>query len=89
MSLYKNKNKAYFNGPSLEPIPSCVMLLLVQLLSCVDSFDPMNCSLPGSSVHRVLQARILEWVAIPFSRGSSQIRDQTFVSCTGRWILYY
>ena len=42
--------------------------------------DPMDCSLPGSSVHGILQARILEWVAIPFSRGSSQPRDQTWVS---------
>ena len=37
----------------------------------------MDCSLPGSSVHGILQARILEWVAFPFSRGSSQPRDQT------------
>ena len=37
--------------------------------------DPINCSLPGSSVHEILQARILEWVAIPFFRGSSQPRD--------------
>ena len=37
--------------------------------------------LPGFSVHRILQARILEWIAIPFSRGSSQTRDQTLVSC--------
>ena len=37
----------------------------------------MDRSLPGSSVHGILQARILEWVAIPFSRGSSQARDQT------------
>ena len=44
-------------------------------------------SLPGSSVHGILQARVLEWVAISFSRGSSQPRDQTHVSCTGRWIL--
>ena len=42
----------------------------------------MDCSLPGSSVHGILQARILEWVAVPFSRGSSQTRDQTQVSCT-------
>ena len=41
----------------------------------------MDHSLPGSSVHGILQARILEWVAIPFSRGSSQPRDQTLVSC--------
>ena len=37
--------------------------------------NPMDCSLPGSSVHGILQARILEWVAIPFSRGSPQSRD--------------
>ena len=41
----------------------------------------MDCSLPGSSVHRILQAWILEWVAISFSRGSSWPRDQTQVSC--------
>ena len=43
--------------------------------------DPMDCSPPGSSVHGILQARILEWVAISFSRGSSQPRDRTQVSC--------
>ena len=42
----------------------------------------MDCSLPGSSVHGILQARILEWVAVPFSSGSSQHRHQTQVSCT-------
>ena len=42
--------------------------------------DPMDCSLSGSSVYGILQARILEWVAISFSRGSSQPRDQTQVS---------
>ena len=51
----------------------------VQVVS--DSLQPMDCSLPGSSVHGILQARILEWVAIPFSRGSSQPRDRTQVSC--------
>ena len=43
--------------------------------------DSMVCSPPGFSVHWILQARILEWVAIPFSRGSSPPRDQTSVSC--------
>ena len=43
--------------------------------------DPMNCSPPGSSVHEILQVRILEWIAISFSRGSSQPRNQTWVSC--------
>ena len=43
--------------------------------------NPVDCSLPGSSVHGILQARILEWVAIPFSRGPSQRRDPTHISC--------
>ena len=43
--------------------------------SCPTLWDPIDCSLPGSSVHGILQARILEWVAIPFFRGSSQLRD--------------
>ena len=42
--------------------------------------DPMDCSPPGSSVYGILQARILEWVTFPFSRGSSQPRDRTQVS---------
>ena len=45
--------------------------------------SPMDCSLPGSSVHEIFQARVLEWVAISFSRGSSQPRDQTHFSCIG------
>ena len=49
--------------------------------SCLTFCNCMYCSLPGSSVHGVFQARILEWVTIPFSRGSSQPRDRTLVSC--------
>ena len=49
--------------------------------SCPTLCDRMDCSLPGSSVHRILQARKLEWVANSFSRGSSWPRDQTQVSC--------
>ena len=48
--------------------------------SCLTLCDPVDCSPPGSSVHGILQARILEWVAYHFSRGSSQHRDQTQVS---------
>ena len=59
-------------------------LLQLSLTLC----DPIDGSPPGSSVPGILQARILEWIAIPFSRGSSQPRDQTHVSCIGRWILY-
>ena len=51
--------------------------------------DPMDCSPAGSSVHGILQARILEWVAISFSRESSWPRNQTQVSCiAGRWYAY-
>ena len=48
--------------------------------SCLTLGSPMDCTLPGSSVHGILQARILEWVAMPFSRGASQTRDHTQVS---------
>ena len=51
--------------------------------SCPTLCDPMDCSLPGFSVHGILQARILEWITISFSRGSSQARDQTRVSHIG------
>ena len=62
------------------------------LQSCLTLCNPMNHSLLGSSVHGILQSRILEWVAMSFSRGSSRPRDQTlisFVSCIGRWVLYH
>ena len=52
-----------------------VLCLVTQL--CLTLCNPMVCSLPGSSVHGMFQARILEWVAMPFSRGSPQPRDQT------------
>ena len=48
--------------------------------SCPTLCDPMDCSFPGSSAHGILPARILEWVAISFSRGSSQPRDQTCIA---------
>ena len=53
-------------------------VLVTQL--CPTLYNPMDCSLPGSSIHEILQAILLEWVAIPFSRGSSQARDQSLVS---------
>ena len=57
---------------------------------CPTLCDPMNCSPTGSSVHGIFQAKILDLVAISFSRGSSQLRDQTPVSCfcIGRWVFY-
>ena len=59
-----------------------VSIVLSVIQSCLTLCDPMDCRSPDSSVHGILQARILEWVAIPFSRGSSQPRDRTQVSCT-------
>ena len=52
---------------------------------CPTPCNPVDCRPPGSSVHGMLQARILEWVAISFSKGSSQLRDQTQVSCIAGW----
>ena len=67
-------------------------ILLVQLFShgggLVTLCDPMECSLPGSCVHGTSQARILEWVAISFSRGSSQPRNRTQVSCFAGRLLH-
>ena len=60
--------------------------------SCPTLCNPLDCSRPGSSVHGIFQARILEWGAIFFSRRSSPPRDRTrvsHVSCTGRQIIYH
>ena len=62
------------------------------LQSCLSLCNPMDCNLPDSSVHGISQARILEWVAISSSRGSSLPRDRTpisCISCIGRQILYH
>ena len=61
----------------------CLRSEVKSLQSCPTLCDPVDCSLPSSSVHGILQARILEWVAISFSRGSSWPRDRTWVSCIG------
>ena len=62
------------------------------LQSCPTLCNPMGCSLPGSSVHGILQERILEWVAMPSSRGSSGLTDRTHVpyaSSIGKQVLYH
>ena len=56
-------------------------LYVIVAQSCPIFCDPMDCSLPGSSVHEILQTRILEWVVIPFSRRFSPPRGRTQVSC--------
>ena len=63
----------------------CAQLLSPVRLLC----DPMDCTLPGSSVHGISQGRILERVAISSYRGSSQPRDPTHISCIGRRVLYH
>ena len=60
----------------------CVCVCVSVAQSCPTLCDSMDCSPAGCSVHGTFQARILEWVTISFSRGSSQSRDQTWVSCT-------
>ena len=62
-----------------HPGTCCVNVNVTQL--CRILCDPMGHSPPDSSVCGISQAKILEWVAIPFSRGTSQARDQTWVSC--------
>ena len=71
------------------PLRTDVLAVVTWLLSC-DRFlcDPVDCSPPGSSLHGIFQV-ILEWVAVSFSRGSSQPRDWTWVSWIGRQILYH
>ena len=66
-----------------------LLLLLYSHLIHVRLCDLMDCKPPGSSVHGISHARKLEWVAISFSRGSSQPRDQMHISCIGRQILYH
>ena len=65
----------------------CCCCLVVKL--CLTLCDPMDCSPPGSSVHGISQARIMGWVAISFSRGSSRPRDPYCVLCIGRQLLYH
>ena len=72
-------------GKSLKGESWCCLIAKL----CLNNFcNPMDCNPPDSSVHGISQARILEWVAISFSRGSSRPRDWTCVSCIGRQILY-
>ena len=87
-------------SPPCSPPPPTLSLLIFFLSlphpvcsipqSCPTLCDPMDCSLLASSVHGISQARILEWVAVSYSRHSSQPRDRTYisyVSCLLKWIL--
>ena len=73
--------------PMLGKLFECVYAKSLQ--SCPTLCDPMDCSPPGSSVLGILQARILEWAAMPSSRGSSRPGDQTCFSHLGRLVHYH
>ena len=90
--------KGFIHQPDLKSIQSlsanlvfCSMpVCVLSRVPCLTLCDPMDCSLPRSSVHEISQARILEWVAISYSRGSSQPRSRTHIfysSYTGSEIL--
>ena len=68
-------------------IVPCMCVLVAQL--CLTLCDPTDYSPPGFFVHGILQASILEWIAVPFSRGSSRPRNRTPVSCINQQILYH
>ena len=67
--------------PSSHLILKVKVKVKVKVKSCPTLCDPMECNLQGSSFHGILQATVLEWVAISFSRESSRARDRTLVSC--------
>ena len=92
----------HYNNSLWKSFFSCVHYTSQQYLNlnniyvCVQSCpivcSPMDCGSPGSSVHGIFLARILEWVAIPYSWGSSWPWDGTrisCISCIGQWILYH
>ena len=95
LRLSKKKKTDYYGFNFSHQITSEIEYIVIYLLnnyifssmkvlvaqSYTTLWNAMDYSPPGSSLHGIFQARILEWVAIPFSRGSSQTRDQTQVSC--------
>ena len=87
---YKRAKEAMRQGEQLRCVVNCVHAKLLQW--CLTLCSPINYCPPGSSVHGILQARILEQVAMPFSRVFSQPRDPahiSYVSCIGRWVFYH
>ena len=94
-------NKGKFGGKTISAymrMPVCVHVYIKYMFaaksrqSCLTLCDPTDGSPPGSPIPGILQARIPEWVAISYSRGSSWPRDGTlisYISCIGRWVLYH
>ena len=84
--------KIFFFTEKFKSILSLVQASMLNLFCCFQLCDPMDYSLLGSSIHTILQTRILGWVAMSSSRGSSQPRDSTFfsyVSCIGKQVLFH
>ena len=71
----------YTSLASPQPHEAAVNILRRGRVKSVRLCNPVDCSLPGSSIHGIIQARVLEWVAILFSRGLSLLRDQNGASC--------
>ena len=91
LKIWINQNSVFTNGRTMARylnhfenyVPKiCVCIYGLSHFSSIWLWDPMDCSLQGSSVDGISQARILEWVAMPSSMGSSQPKDRTGVSCT-------
>ena len=82
--VLKDRDSVLLTSNSHNLVGCCLVTKL-----CLTLCDPVDCSPPCSSAHAISQARILECVAIAFSRGSSQPRHQTHISCIGRWILHH
>ena len=76
----------WFRSTWSRHVSLCCCFLVTKLRPTL--LNPMDCSPPASSVHGICRARIPEWAAISFSRGSFWPRDWTHVSCIGRWNLY-
>ena len=89
--LWDLSNHSVGNLESLMKFPFKSMCVCVHVCPqpCPTLCEPLICSPPGFFVHGILQARILEWVAIPFSKGSSRPRDRTCVSWIGRQVPYH
>ena len=81
-----------FQSPIMKRTSFLGVNFMLSRFSCVQLCDSVDHSLAGSSAHGILQASILEWVAMPSSRGSSRPRDQThvsYISCISRQVLYH
>ena len=79
-------------GREFQKFASPFVCVCVHTQLCLSPCNPMDCSLSGSSVHGISQARRLEWIAISSSRGSSRPRGRTCVSCIScidRWVLHH